>query len=210
MKSAKIWNLMANGFDEGEKRFEPIHTRIVEKTKNYLNLNDVVLDYGCGTGTKAFEIAGDVKEVLGIDISPKMMEIAETKAVQGKIKNVDFKKTTIFDEGLEMGSFDVIIAFNILHYLEDFQEVMGRINELLKPGGLFISSTECMGEERKLSRIISFSALFILTKAGAVSVRYFKTSELENLITEGHFQILETEIMNLRTLKFYFIAAKKI
>ncbi len=210
VKSEKIWNLMADSFDEGEKNFEPIHKRTVEKTKNYLDLNDVVLDYGCGTGSKSFEISGDVKEVLGIDISSKMLDIARRKAVEGKFENVDFKEATIFDERLKKESFDVIKAFNILHYLEDTQEVMERINELLKPGGFFISSTECMGEEKKLSRILTFSALFVLTKTGAVPVRYFKFSELENLITKGHFQILETEKMDLRALKFYFIVGKKV
>jgi len=139
-----------------------------------------------------------------------MLDIARRKAVEGKFENVDFKEATIFDERLKKESFDVIMAFNILHYLEDTQEVMERINELLKPGGFFISSTECMGEEKKLSRILTFSALFVLTKTGAVPVRYFKFSELENLITKGHFQILETEKMDLRALKFYFIVGKKV
>jgi hypothetical protein len=81
---------------------------------------------------------------------------------------------------------------------------------LLKPGGSFISSTECMGAEKKFSRIFSFLVLFLLTKARILSVRFFKSSELEGLIANGNFQIAETERLKLKQLRFYFVVAKKI
>lgn len=208
--SEKIWNLMANNYDKSEEPFRKIHITNLKKTKKYLNKGDMVLDLGCGTGTQALEIAGDVEEVHGIDISSKMIEIAKRKVYDRKTLNVDFTQATIFDERLLKESFDVILAFNILHYLEDTQDVMQRINELLKPGGLFISSTECMGEEekKKFSRFLSFSALFVMKKARIVSTKFFKFSELEDLINKGNFQIIETEKLKLRDLRYYFIVAK--
>ena len=212
VKSEKIWNLLANNYDESEKPFRDVHRENLKKTKNYLNKGDIVLDFGCGTGTQALGIAGDVKEVHGIDISPKMIEIAKTRAYESKTTNVYFTQAIIFDERLKKGSFDVIMAFNILHYLEDTKEIMQRINELLKPEGLFISSTECMGEEekKKFSRFLSFSALFVMKKTRILSTKFFKFSELENLIYNGNFQIIETGKLKLRDLRFYFIAARKI
>jgi predicted TPR repeat methyltransferase len=68
VESEKFWDRLAEGFDEGEDDFEPIHTRVLENTKKYLNAGDVVLDYGCATGTKAFELASDVQRIQGIDI----------------------------------------------------------------------------------------------------------------------------------------------
>ena len=209
IKSETIWNLLANNYDESEEPFRKIHVTNLNKTKKYLNKGDMVLDLGCGTGTQALEIAADVKEVHGIDISSKMIELAKRKAYGCKTSNVYFTRATIFDEKLLKGSFDVILAFNIMHYLEDIQEVMQMIKELLKPGGIFISSTECMGEEeRKFSRIISFFALFIMKKARVISTKFYKFSELEDLIYKGNFQIVETEKLKLRDLMFYFIVAK--
>ncbi len=78
VKSDKIWDLLANNYDESEKNFEPIHISTVENTRRYLNPDDIVLDFGCGTGTKAF--AGDVKKVFGIDISSKMMKLFSRKS----------------------------------------------------------------------------------------------------------------------------------
>jgi len=138
----------------------PFTFRLLKTPKKYLNRDDVVLDYGCGTGTKAFEFAGNVKKVQGVDISSKMIEIAKRKTIERKTPNLDFAQGTTFDKRLEKGSFDVIPAFNILHYLDDTKKSIQRINELLKPGRFFISSTEHMGEEKKFSRIFSFLVFF--------------------------------------------------
>ena len=67
-----------------------------------------------------------------------MIEAARAKAVERKIENIDFAQATLFDERFERGFFDVVLAFNILHLLKHNQQAIGRITELLKPGGLFI------------------------------------------------------------------------
>ena len=194
-KSEKIWNLIASNYDASEEPFREIHRENLKKTRKYLNPGDVVLDFGCGTGNQSLGVAGDVKEVHGIDISSKMIEIAKIKLDPDKNPNVRFTQTTIFGEGLKRGSFDVIMAFNILHYLEDTPEAIQRVNELLKPGGLFISSTECMGEEnkKKLSRCFSLGMLYIMSKVRMISAKFYKFSELEDLIFNGNFQIVEAE-----------------
>ena len=73
---------------------------IIEKTRKYLKLSDVVLDYGCGTGQVSNEIAGNVKMGHAIDISSKMIEIAKKKAIRRKIQNIDYAYSTIFDDRL--------------------------------------------------------------------------------------------------------------
>lgn len=204
--------MIASNYDASEESFREIHRENLKKTKKYFNPGDIVLDFGCGTGNQSMGVAGDVKEVHGIDISSKMIEIAKIKLDPEKNQNVQFTQTSIFDKKLKRGSFDVIMAFNILHYLENANEVMQRINELLKPGGYFISSTECMGEEekKKFSRFLSLSALLVMKKARIVSSKFYKFSELEDLIFNGNFQIVEAEKLKLRELRYYFIAAKKI
>jgi hypothetical protein len=43
VKSGKIWDLIANNYDKGEKSFEPIHIQTIENTKKYLNRDNIVL-----------------------------------------------------------------------------------------------------------------------------------------------------------------------
>jgi ubiquinone/menaquinone biosynthesis C-methylase UbiE len=89
-KSEIFWDKIAGKYDKAEERFEPIHIKVVEHTKKYLSGSEIGLDYGCATGTKAFELAGNVKEIQGIDISSKMIEIAEKRLIGSNTKNINF------------------------------------------------------------------------------------------------------------------------
>jgi 2-polyprenyl-3-methyl-5-hydroxy-6-metoxy-1,4-benzoquinol methylase len=158
-QAEKFWDKISKNYDKSESQFEPIHRKVVENSKKYLNGSDIVLDYGCATGTKAFALAGNVKKIQGIDISSKMIEAAKRKAVERRIDNVDFAHATLFDERYKRESFDVILAFNILHALEDNRQAMQRITELLKPGGLFISTTPCLKEKMMFLNYMQLSLL---------------------------------------------------
>ncbi len=134
-----------------------------------------------------------------------MIDVAQRIADERKIENMNFAKTTIFDDRYERESFNVITAFNILHLLEDSKEVIERINELLKPGGLFISETPCLGEKKS----VLGAFLFILSKFRLIPyMNSLKFSELEDLLTERKFQIIETEDLQQKQTN-YFIVAKK-
>ena len=208
-KTEKFWDRLSSNFDQESDDSAQTYNQTIEKTKKYLKVGDIVMDYGCATGGTTLQIAGYVKEVHGVDISSKMIAAAKRKAADRKIENLDFVKTTIFDERYQQGSFDVILAFNILHLLEDSQVVLQRINQLLKPGGLRISETTCLREKAFLDRLI-FVLLFLVTKMGIIPyVKFFSVAELEDSITKGGFQIVEAESMTNNPMS-YFIVAKKV
>ncbi len=173
MKKDKFWNWLAKNYDD------EVGEQTVKLTKKYLKKNDTVLDYGCARGAYTIALAGDVKEIRGIDISPKMIELAKNKS-----KDISFKEATIFDISEK---YDVVLAFNLLHLLEDTQKVIQKIDEILKPGGRFISVTTCM-KEQLLLRI----AGFFISIFGVLYVRKFKISELKKLISI-RLDIVETE-----------------
>lgn len=208
-KSEMIWDMISKDMDryannEGLKKSE---VRRDEKLKKYLQDSHIVLDYGCGTGTIALKFAGAVKEMRGIDISGKMIEVAQRKATEHNIENVDFGQSTIFDERLQSESFDVILAWGILHLVDDRQDVIKRIYELLKPGGLLISATECL--EEKKTAITSLLSLLMKIGIFPIELKFFTVSELEDSITRADFQIVQTEIMVDNPVS-YFLAAKKL
>lgn len=188
-KSKKFWDSASKNYDKTEERFEYIHSKSRGNTKKYLKSSNIVLDYGCGTGTTSCEIASMVKEIHAIDISAKMIEIAKEKAVVGKVENINFVETDIFDKRYKKESFDVILAFNMLHTIPKPQNVVRRIDELLKPEGLFISVTPCLGG--RMSFLVKIQILFvqILCKIGIIPIpiRRLKSSELDDLVANGNF-----------------------
>lgn len=203
-KSEKFWDRMANYFDREERKDELNNIKIIEKTKGHLKISDNVLDYGCGTGTADIQIADHVKNIYGIDISSKMIDAAKTKAAMHRMKNIDFVQTTIFDEKLKKGSFDVILSFYILHLVEDMQMVMQRINELLKPGGLIISATPCLGEKPLLNSLFSIGSIIGITP----KIKSFKIFELEHSFKKENFEIIETGCLKQNSPQYLLIARK--
>jgi 2-polyprenyl-3-methyl-5-hydroxy-6-metoxy-1,4-benzoquinol methylase len=200
-----FWDNTAKNYDREEKRDEKTYLKIIEKTIKHLKTNDTVLDFGCGTGLVSNEIAGNVKFIHAIDISSNMIRIAKDKAADRKIDNVVYSQSTLFDQQLNIGSFDVILTFYILHLVEDSQKVMQRINELLKPEGLMISATPCIGEKPIMNGLFSMAG-----KIGIIpTIKAFKKTELEDSIAKEKFEIIETEWLHQSSLQ-YFIAAKKI
>ena len=188
-KSEKFWDKQAKDFTDHEQ-----HTRLSENkdfitTLKYLNIDDTVLDYGCATGIISNAIADKVKEIHGIDISSKMIEIAKIKASERNIENIHYTHATIYDERYKKETLDVILAFRILHMLEDVEAVVRRINELLKPGGTFISVSACMGDKKTLLSILVFLASKMRLVPQHISM--FKLPELQGIITGGGFHILE-------------------
>ena len=204
-KSEKFWDKSASKFDQEGKKDEQTYIKIIDRTKKYLKTSDAVLDFGCGTGLISNEIAGSVKLIHAIDISSKMIEIAKNKADDRKIQNIDYTHSTIFDEKYKCGSFDIILAFYILHLVQDIQNTIQRINDLLKPGGLVISVIPCFKEKIFLS-----ISLTLLSKIGlAPDIKSFKAKELEDLIGNANFQTIENESLH-QSVPQYFIVAKKI
>lgn len=204
-KSARFWDRTARNTGQQTKGLDQTTLKILERTRKHLDQDDVVLDYACGTGTFACGIAARVREVTAIDISSGMLDKAKAKASERGIENVQFVQSTVFDERLAPQSFDVILAFNILHLLRDAPQVTQRINDLLKPGGLFISSTPCLGGKWAPLNIF----LLLLSKVGLVPhINPLEVADLEDLVVRGGLKIVETESLE-HTPPNLFIVAKK-
>lgn len=210
-KSEEFWNKSASNYDKTEERFEFIHRKSRENARTHLKGSDIVLDYGCGTGTTSCELSGQAKEIHAIDISSKMIEIAKGKADAGKVENVRFEKADIFDERYREGSFDVILAFNMLHTVPNPRNVVKRVHELLKPEGLFISVTPCLRGKMSFLVNLQIQLVRILCAVGVIPIpiRRLKSSELDDLLANGNFRAIETEEI-YRKASSYFVVAKKI
>lgn len=209
MKSEMMWNQLAKNWDKPGVSLGANDLKIIETTKKYLNPGSVVLDYGCATGSIALEIASMANAVHGIDISSNMVEIAKSKADERNIKNVGFARAAIFDESLGQESFDVILSLNILHLVENPAQVLDRVNQLLKPGGIFISSTPCLGEKTFLSVLMNIP-IFLLSRVGVIpSIAFFSASSMTAAITNAGFQMIEQQDLSVRPLRECFIVARK-
>ena len=123
----------------------------ISYSKKYLKKSDTVLDFACGTGLSTLELAGGVKKIDAIDTSTGMLDIARQKARKKSILNIDFRCEDISSSQLSEERYDVICAFNIFYFIKDIDETLGRIGKLLKPEGVCLSVTDCLGERKRFS-----------------------------------------------------------
>jgi SAM-dependent methyltransferase len=91
-----------------------------------------VLEYGCGEGESAIELADHGAIVRGIDISNRRVERARELAA-GR-KNVAFDVMTAEELSFEDDSFDVICGMSVLHHL-NLERALAEVARTLKPGG---------------------------------------------------------------------------
>jgi len=202
----KFWNLMASKYAASPISNIAAYQKKIEKLKSYLSVEDHVLDIGCGTGTQCGDLANNVKQVTGIDISSKLLAIAEQRRAERKIENVEFIQTTVFDERFKPGSFDVVMAFYVLHFFEDIDEVVRRIHGLLKPDGLFILESVCLGEKNK----IMGELVRIAGKLGFLPlINLLTTRKIEQTLEQAGFSIVDKTRFS-ESNDEYTLTAKKL
>ena len=203
---ATFWDERARKYDDDIQRHDSLYTRTIASTKSLLTDSDVVLDLGCGSGEIGLDIARHVQRVHGIDVSAKMIELANQKVRDRKARNADFNQADAFGPRLAGSSFSAVTAFNIFHLVDDIPGVIARLHDLLESEGLLVSQTPCLGERNWFVRTL----LNLAQKLGfAPPIRSLTFAELESLVSSGGFEILESEIWDERDAVQRVVARKR-
>lgn len=106
-----------------------------------LNPGIKVLEYGCGPGSAAFELARQGAQVVGIDISDVAISQSAAKAKSENLV-IDFRRMNAEQLEFDDNTFDIIVGSAILHHL-DLDKAYSELHRCLKPGGkaVFIEPT---------------------------------------------------------------------
>lgn len=185
-QSAKFWDRIAARYARRPVADEAAYQKKLQLTRGYFRPDMEVLEFGCGTGSTAIVHAPYVKCIHAIDISSKMIEIARRKASAEKLENVTFERSTIDAFSAPDSTLDVVLGLSILHLLQDKEAVIAKVYRMLKPGGVFVSSTACLGDTMAFLRFI----LPIGSLLGLIPVvKVFTTKELEESLAGAGFQI---------------------
>ncbi|MDX1405794.1 MAG: class I SAM-dependent methyltransferase [Woeseiaceae bacterium] len=154
-RSDAFWDRIAEKYARRPVADEAVYRKKLEVTRQYLTPESEVLEIGCGTGTSALHHAEVVKHIRAIDFSQNMIDIARRKAKEANVGNVTFEVCRIHELEVEDESLDAVLALNILHLVDDRQPVIDDIFRMLKPGGVLVSSTACLGDKLKFFKYIA-------------------------------------------------------
>ncbi len=181
----KFWDKIAERYSKQPIADEAAYQKKLKVTREYFQPDMEVLEFGCGTGSTAITHAPYVKHIHAIDISSKMIEIAQGKADAEKVTNVTFERSTIDEFSVSDQTLDAVLGLSILHLLDNKEEVIAKVHRMLKPGGIFVTSTACLGDTMKYIKLIAPIGKFL----GLMPlVKVFTTKELEDNLTDAGFQ----------------------
>lgn len=187
--SARFWDRIAKRYAAAPIKDEAAYARKLEATRAHFRPDMDVLELGCGTGSTALLHAPYVKRIRATDISPKMLQIARAKAAQAGVDNVTFEEAAIDTMALEPASWDAVLALSVLHLLADKEAAIAKVYAALKPGGVFVTSTACLGDTMAF---LKYVAPLGRTLGFLPLVRVFTAAELEARIREAGFAIEES------------------
>ena len=185
-RSTKFWDRIADRYAKQPIADEAAYQKKLQVTQEYLQPDMEVLEFGCGTGSTAIIHAPYVKHIRAIDISARMIEIAQGKADAQNIYNITFEQLTLEEINIADSTLDVVLGLSILHLLENKEAATAKVYQLLKPGGLFVTSTACLGDTMQWFKFIGPIGKFL----GLIPlVKVFTAQELENSLTDAGFEI---------------------
>ncbi|MFA5031954.1 MAG: methyltransferase domain-containing protein [bacterium] len=154
-----------------------LHSLIIQERLNYVlnyidNLNlgkgAKILDLGCGAGVTSVSLLLKGFDVCGIDVSEKMLDLAEKNCIKAglKCKNI-FRQGSIENLDFDNNTFDVVVAMGLIEYLRWDYWGLQEMYRILKPGGHLIVTVPNM---LRLSYITNPKFLFSLLKKTARKV----------------------------------------
>jgi len=186
MGEDRFWDKMAAKYARQPIADEPSYQRKLQITRSHLRPYMEVLEFGCGTGGTALLHAAHVRHIRAIDFSEGMLAIARDKAASAGIDNVTFERADIGTFAAPDASYDVILGLSILHLLADKEAVIAKVFRLLRPGGLFISSTTCLGDTLGMFKLVAplGKALGLLPQLDVMT-----TNELVDSLVRAGFAI---------------------
>ena len=122
--AGEIWNWEGHA---GKLRW----TRRVKMLSNHLHAGMSVLELGCGTGHFTRELARSEAEILAVDLSPQLLEIARTHS---SMPNVRYEIQNACALRCADAVFDSVVGSSVLHHL-DMKEALPEIYRVLKQHG---------------------------------------------------------------------------
>ena len=187
-RNARFWDRAARKYAASRIGDPQGYERSVQSLRDRLRPQDRVVEFGCGTGTTALRLAPHAADISASDISSAMIAIARDKARAEGCGNLRFQVAAPETAGWPDEHFDVAVAMNVLHLIEDRGAALRAVHRALRPGGIFVSKTPCLTEMTPLIRI-AVPVMQLIGKAPFVA--FLSAAELEREIAGAGFQIIE-------------------
>lgn len=190
----RFWDRMARRYAASAIADSAGYERTLARVSTLLGPEHAVLEIGCGTGASALRLAPRCGRLLATDASPGMIAMARQRWRAQPSAQLSFAVADA-EAALQekAGTYHRVLAFNVLHLVDDLDAVLSAAAHALAPGGLFISKTPCVREMNPLTPRIALPLARLLGAAPPVHafdephlLSRMRANGLEPVIVERH------------------------
>lgn len=223
-ETIKILHETEEGYDRIAEKFSDTRKRFwenLEFIKDYSAQGDRILDYGCGNGRLLELFSDKAVDYTGLDISGKMVNIAQEKYRNPMVK---IRKITSFDSLTFPGNyFNVVYSIAVFHHLPSRalrQKVAKELHRVTRPGGFIIIAVWNLWQKKYFKNILINWGNKLLGRSrldwndcwidfkdnqGNIFNRYhhaFRENELRNIFLEAGFAEKKSGVLNKKNIIF--------
>lgn len=148
-----FWDKIAWFYDIAESFNPKSYRAMLEGVKTVVHEGANVLDCAAGTGELSMAAAEKAGHVLCTDMSLPMLERARKKSAKKGVKNISFDERDIYNLPDADNTYDIAIAGNVLHLLEEPEKAVRELCRVTKQGGRVILPTFMAKNSNPLIRI---------------------------------------------------------
>lgn len=174
-RAACVYDLFANVVNRRANR------ALCDVVAGLILPTDEALECACGTGLLSGVIARRCKSLIATDFSANMLRRAEKK--YGRLGNVKFERADILRLDFPDGRFDVVVAANVIHLLDEPYKALGELDRVCRPWGRIIVPTYMNRTDRGSTNGLSKA----IGRAGADFRREFTLESYRQFFAEAGY-----------------------
>jgi ubiquinone/menaquinone biosynthesis C-methylase UbiE len=162
IKHMNFWDFCAPMYDFFERRNGEAYRKMIRAVTKLTPEGATVFEAACGTAEIGIAVSKKAANVLCTDMSEKMLGVAAAKIKKRGIKNITLSERSIYETNEADGAFDVVIASQILHLLDDPAKAAAELRRISKASVIMpLALTKSLNNKGKflltLYRLVGFS-----------------------------------------------------
>ena len=168
------------------------HQKLKAIVSSLIKHEDTVLECACGTGLLSAVIAPRCRQLIATDFSEKMLNKAKKNCAG--FQNITFSQADITALSYPDGSFDKVVAGNVIHLLDNPMTALSELNRVCKDGGMLIIPTYMNKDDKGKTNGFSGAA----QKAGADFKRQFTVESYRQFFLDAGYPDVKVSLADGR------------
>ena len=168
------------------------HQKLRRIVSSLIEPDDTVLECACGTGLLSAVIAPKCRQLTATDFSEKMLKKAEKNC--RSFRNITYAQADITALSFADGSFDKVVAGNVIHLLDNPVTALRELNRVCKDGGMLIIPTYMNKDDK--GKTSGFAGA--VGKAGADFKRQFTVESYRQFFLDAGYPDVKVSLADGR------------